>query len=140
MTSKQSYGRSVKRSRQCVNCGHRFVTLEQQRLSVDAKVRKFDGRIMYFDPNRLEQSLRKAIGKSPCSETDFDVLFNKILVELNHKPVSEIPTTKIESVTFRYLREFMPIGALRYKMHQRNMTLNKLDSVLEKVNSDNITE
>ena len=69
---------STRRRRECLECGHRFSTIEEV-LREDLAVVKRDGRRESFDRTKLAMGLRRAIAKRPIDAEQINEAFDRIV-------------------------------------------------------------
>ncbi len=96
-------GLSVKRRRECLNCGRRFTTYERVEESPIRVVKK-DGSRVDFDRNNILSGLRKACEKRPVSTEALEnivseiekVIYDKFEREVDTKFIGELVMQKLE--------------------------------------------
>ena len=72
---------SIRRRRECLDCGHRFNTIEEvQREGL--MVRKRDGRREEFDRDKMVDGIRKATIKRPVDVEQIQLLVNDVIEDL----------------------------------------------------------
>ena len=69
--------KSIRRRRECLNCGKRFTTYETV-VEVFPHIIKKDSRREDYDRSKLEKGVRKALEKRPVSEDDIRELVDKV--------------------------------------------------------------
>ncbi len=104
---------SIRRRRECFDCGHRFTTTEEV-LRADLQVVKRDGRREDFDGVKILSGLKKAVEKRPIDVQQIEMLTADVLASLEKEYDHEIPTRVIgEQIMFR-LRHLDQIAYVRY--------------------------
>ena len=96
-------GLSVKRRRECLNCGRRFTTYERVEES-PVRVVKKDGSRVDFDRSNILSGLRKACEKRPVSTEALEnivseiekVIYDKFEREVDTKFIGELVMQKLE--------------------------------------------
>jgi transcriptional repressor NrdR len=96
-------GLSVKRRRECLNCGRRFTTYERVEESPIRVVKK-DGSRVNFDRNNILTGLHKACEKRPVSTEALEnivseierVIYDKFEREVDTKFIGELVMQKLE--------------------------------------------
>ena len=89
---------SVRRRRECPECGSRFTTFERVQLRELIVVKK-NGEKTLFDRDKLEKSISLAVRKRPISAERVEKIVNSLQRKFESSGDSEITTVKIgESV------------------------------------------
>ena len=104
---------STRRRRECLECGHRFSTIEEV-LHEDLAVVKRDGRRESFDRTKLAMGLRRAIAKRPIDAEQINALLSETLRRIENEFDSEVPTRAIADAIMHRLRKVDGIAWLRY--------------------------
>ncbi len=108
-----SEGASIRRRRECLQCGKRFTTyeeVEEQPLMVIKK----DNRRERFDRKKLLAGLLKACEKRPVSMGDLEGLLDEIERELSQQFEREIPSREIGERVMRRLHALDPVAYVRF--------------------------
>lgn len=103
-------GTSIRRRRQCPNCGRRFTTLETTSLSV----LKRSGVIEPFSREKVVGGLRKACQGRPVSEDDLALLAQGVEETLRASGQAEIDSYEIGLAILGPLRELDEVAYLRF--------------------------
>ena len=74
-------GSSVRRRRECSNCGGRFTTFERVQVR-EIFVKKSSGASRLFDRDKLLKSINIACSKRPVTEEQIEKLVNKIVRDI----------------------------------------------------------
>ena len=104
---------STRRRRECLECGHRFSTIEEV-LREDLAVVKRDGRRESFDRTKLAMGLRRAIAKRPIDAEQVNGLLSETLRRIENEFDSEAPSRAIADAIMLRLRKVDSIAWLRY--------------------------
>jgi transcriptional repressor NrdR len=104
---------STRRRRECLECGHRFSTIEEV-LHEDLAVVKRDGRRESFDRTKLAMSLRRAIAKRPIDAEQINALLSETLRRIENEFDSEVPSRAIAEAIMLRLRKVDGVAWLRY--------------------------
>ena len=112
-------GATIRRRRQCLNCGGRFTTFERIQLR-ELTVVKMDGDKMPFDRDKLSRSLKIALRKRPVGEDRIERIVNSIQRQLETSGESEIPSKAIGEIVMENLRELDPVAYVRFASVYRN--------------------
>jgi transcriptional repressor NrdR len=106
-------GATIRRRRECLQCGHRFTTYEE----IDHEglmVIKRDGRREEFSRDKLHSGLRKACQKRPISPQAIEAVLDKIVEEITNKFENEVPGTAIGERVMDELRQLDDVAYIRY--------------------------
>ena len=104
---------STRRRRECLNCNHRFSTIEEV-LREDLVVMKRDGRRESFDRTKLAMGLRRAIAKRPIDAEQINALLSETLRRIENEYDNEVPSRVIAEAIMQRLRKVDEISWLRY--------------------------
>ena len=108
-----SGGDSVRRRRECVECGRRFTTYERVEGAGLVVVKK-DGRRQEYDPDKLRRKLRVALTKRPVGEEQIDALLRRVEAELLARGTAEVPSSAIGEAVLRELKELDEVAYIRF--------------------------
>jgi transcriptional repressor NrdR len=108
-----SGGESIRRRRECPNCGRRFTTYERVEGAGLVVVKK-DGRRQEFDPAKLRQKLRVALTKRPVGEEDIDRLLVRVEADLLALGTAEVPSSAIGESVLRELKALDEVAYIRF--------------------------
>ena len=112
--SRQSEdGTSIRRRRECENCGRRFTTYERIDL-VPLMVIKKDQTREAFDVGKLRSGIVKACEKRPVPLEKIDVLVRDIEQTLNGLADSEITSKKIGELVMDGLKSLDEVAYVRF--------------------------
>ena len=112
-TRSSKEGDTIRRRRQCLQCGFRFTTFESI-LPADIYVVKKDGRREDFSPDKLRNGIRLACWKRPISQTQIDQIVSDIATQLAHSPNAEVESQFIGELTMEALRNVDEVAFVRY--------------------------
>lgn len=104
---------SIRRRRECLNCGYRFTTIEEV-LRADLQVVKRDGRREDFDRTKILSGLRKAVEKRPIDVMQIEMLVADVLATLEREYDHEIPSQAIGEHIMERLKHLDQIAYVRY--------------------------
>ena len=108
-----SDGASIRRRRECLDCGKRFTTyehVEEQPLMVVKK----DGRREPFDRHKLLAGLVKACEKRPVSMDDLEQLVDELERELSQQFEREVPSREVGERVMKKLHALDPVAYVRF--------------------------
>ncbi|WP_092609262.1 transcriptional regulator NrdR [Raineyella antarctica] len=103
-------GCSIRRRRQCPECGRRFSTLEQMQLSVS----KRSGVVEPFDRDKVVQGVRKACKGRPVTEDQLARLGQKVEEAVRASGQTIIPAPEVGVAILGPLRELDEVAYLRF--------------------------
>ena len=106
-------GFSVKRRRECLNCGRRFTTYERVEESPIRVVKK-DGSRINFNRNKILTGLLKACEKRPVSIDTLENIVSEIESVVYDKFEREIATTSIGELVMQHLRVLDKVAYVRF--------------------------
>lgn len=104
---------SIRRRRECLECGYRFTTIEEV-LRADLQVVKRDGRREDFDRSKMLGGLKKAVEKRPIDVMQIEMLIADVLASLEKEFDHEIPAHAIGEQIMLRLRHLDQIAYVRY--------------------------
>ncbi len=103
----------IRRRRKCLDCSHRYSTIEEV-LREDLAVVKRDGRRENFDRAKLANSLRRALHKRPVDAEQVDALLSEVLRRIENEFDHEAPARAIADTLMQRLRNVDETAWLRY--------------------------
>ena len=108
-------GESIRRRRECLDCGYRFTSYER----IEEKpfmVVKRDGRRQPFDRSKLEKGIQRALEKRSVATSTIENLINEIEDEaiMRGKPAREITTSELGELVLEYLYKFDKVAYIRF--------------------------
>ncbi|HEY2342339.1 MAG TPA: transcriptional regulator NrdR [Chthoniobacteraceae bacterium] len=106
-------GRSIRRRRECVGCGHRFTTYEEIERA-EIRVLKRNGSSEPFDKHKLLAGMSKACEKRPVSMEMLERAAEEIIQELEANFEREIPSQSIGAKAMEHLHALDEIAYVRY--------------------------
>jgi transcriptional repressor NrdR len=106
-------GSSIRRRRQCEDCGARFTTFERIQLR-DIIVVKSEDRREVFDRNKLERSVAIACRKRPVSQERIDKLVSSIQRQVETSGESEIASSAIGEMVMNGLQALDTVAYIRF--------------------------
>jgi len=103
-------GASIRRRRQCPECGRRFTTVETASLSVT----KRSGASEPFSRDKVLSGVRKACQGRPVSEDDLALLAQRVEETVRSSGVAEIEAHEVGMAVLAPLRELDEVAYLRF--------------------------
>lgn len=124
-------GDSIRRRRECLNCGKRFTTYERVE-EVAQMVIKKDGRRETFDRWKMKSGILKAIQKRPISMDQVDVMVDDIERTLFGGSDHEVPTEIIGEAIMDRLKKLDDVAYVRFaSVYRQFKDLNEFMSELK---------
>ena len=114
-------GSSIRRRRECMNCGRRFTTYEKLEL-VPLMVVKRDGRREAFDAQKIKTGLLKACEKLPVSVQQIDDICARIEQAAYGSMEGEIPSQRIGDMVMAELKALNDVAYVRFAAVYRKFT------------------
>src|SRR5919112_2991441 len=108
-----SGGDSIRRRRECNDCGRRFTTYERVE-PVSLVIVKKDGRRQEFDPAKLRQKLRVALTKRPVGEAEIEALMARVEADLLARGTAEVPSSAIGEAVLQELKALDEVAYIRF--------------------------
>lgn len=106
-------GATIRRRRECLECGRRFTSYEQIE-KIPYLVVKVDGRREEFSRQKLLAGLQKACQKRPIPAKNQEEIAELIEQRLHQREEREIGTQEIGTVIMEKLRELDPVAYVRF--------------------------
>ncbi len=106
-------GATIRRRRECLECGRRFTSYEQIE-DIPYLVVKADGRREEFSRSKLLGGLMKACEKRPIPARKQEEIVELIERRLHLKEEREISTQEIGAAVMEELRELDPVAYVRF--------------------------
>ena len=110
---------TIRRRRQCPNCGARFTTFERVQLR-ELTVLKSNDKHETFDRDKLLRSMTIALRKRPVDPDRVERVVNGIVRRLESSGESEIPTKLIGELIMDALASLDPVAYVRFASVYRN--------------------
>ena len=114
-------GRTIRRRRECMQCGRRFTTYETIE-TTPVLVNKNDGTRQAFDANKIKNGIIKACEKRPVSLSKIDKLVEDIKKEVYNSLEQEISSKRIGEMVMEGLRGIDEVAYVRYASVYRQFT------------------
>ena len=106
-------GTSIRRRRECPDCGRRFTTYEKYE-ETPLVVSKKDGRRELFDAKKLLGGLLKAFEKRPVPYEKVQEIADSVERELRMNGESEVESARIGELVMQHLEETKHIAYVRF--------------------------
>ena len=128
-------GNSIRRRRECINCGRRFTTYEKVELSPLFVVKK-DGRRAGFDGQKIKAGILHACDKLPVSMQQIDEIVTRVEQKAYATMEGEIPSEKIGDMVMDELKQLNDVAYVRFAAVYRKFTdvgtfMNELQKLVD---------
>lgn len=133
-------GLSIKRRRECINCGFRFTTYEVIETTTILVV-KADGTRQPFDVNKIKNGIIKACEKRPVAIKDIDRVVDEIQKHVYNLMVQEISSKEIGELVMNGLCTLDEVAYVRFASVYRQFKdissfMNELKKLTKSINDD----
>ena len=129
-------GTSIRRRRECPECGRRFTTYEKYEETPLLVIKK-DGRRELFDSQKLTNGLLKAFEKRPFSYEQIQSIASGIERDLRALGESEVKSTLIGETVMKALEKIDQIAYVRFaSVYRQFKDINTFMSELNKLLSE----
>ena len=127
---------TIRRRRQCPNCGARFTTFERVQLR-ELNVLKSNDKRETFDRDKLLRSMTIALRKRPVDPDRVERVVNGIVRRLESSGESEIPTKLIGELIMDALASLDPVAYVRFASVYRNFReARDFEEFIEKLDAE----
>lgn len=124
---------TIRRRRQCSNCGKRFTTYERI-AQTGLMVIKQDSRREAFDRQKLMSGIVKACAKRPVPMEAIEALVDEIEMELHALGKSEVDSQKIGQMLMERLRVLDDVAYVRFaSVYRRFADLDSLSIEIQRL-------
>jgi len=106
-------GNTIRRRRECLECGHRYTTIETL-VRDGIVVTKRDGRREEFDREKLFRAIRAACHKRPVDLEQITMIVDDVIDALEAQYESEIPSRAIGDEVMRHLQRIDQVAYVRF--------------------------
>jgi transcriptional repressor NrdR len=106
-------GATVRRRRECPQCGERFNTFETAELKLPAIVKSGERR-ENFDERKLRTSFERALQKRPVASDAVDAAVREIVNDLRRSGEREIPSRQVGELVMRELKKLDQVAYVRF--------------------------
>lgn len=114
-------GNSIRRRRECINCGRRFTTYEKVEAQQLLVVKKDNSREL-FDPQKLRNGIIAACHKRPVSAAEIEKVVSSVEQMAYNNLQEEITTRRIGEMVMEALRKLDEVAYIRFASVYRSFT------------------
>lgn len=104
---------SIRRRRECLNCGRRFTTYERIEMT-PILVIKSDGSRQSFDSGKLKGGIIKACEKRPVSMSQIEGIVSEIEKRIQNKLSQEVRSSEIGEMVMDALKDLDEVAYVRF--------------------------
>ncbi len=123
-------GRTIRRRRECVQCGKRFTTYETIE-DTPVLVVKSGGTRQSYDPQKVKSGIIKSCEKRPVSMEKIDKLVEDITKRVYNSMEQEISSKQIGEMVMEGLKNLDEVAYVRYASVYRSFT--DIDSFMQEL-------
>ncbi|MBX7171204.1 MAG: transcriptional regulator NrdR [Pyrinomonadaceae bacterium] len=106
-------GDSIRRRRECLECGRRFTSYERID-EIPYMVVKKDGRREIFDRKKVMSGLLRACEKRPISATQLEGIVDLVEKAVQDAPDREISTNDVGKIIMKQLKKLDKVAYVRF--------------------------
>jgi transcriptional repressor NrdR len=128
--TRDSRNNTIRRRRECANCGKRFTTYEYIE-AIELMVRKKDGRTERFDLDKIIRGLQKACEKRPVTLGQIRDLAERVRQDLMAQGKEEVTSQEIGDLVIKYLKALDHVAYVRFaSVYRKFEELNDFRKVI----------
>lgn len=113
LETRDSPDNTVRRRKECADCGKRFTSYEYVE-TVELMVKKKDGRLERFDLNKIVRGLQKACEKRPVTMDQIHEIAEQVRQELMLSGKEEVSSREIGDLVVKHLKKVDRICYIRF--------------------------
>lgn len=113
LETRDSPDNTVRRRRECGECGRRFTSYEYVE-TVELMVKKKDSRLERFDLNKIVRGLQKACEKRPVTMEQIHQLTEQVRQDLAMSGKVEVSSREIGDLVVKYLKRLDRVAYVRF--------------------------
>ena len=106
-------GNSIRRKRECIQCGKRFTTYETIEKPTVLVIKKDQSREL-FDENKIRSGILAACHKRPVSAAEIDAIVTRVTQTVYNSMQEEVTTRKIGEMIMEELRQLDEVAYIRF--------------------------
>ena len=124
-------GRTIRRRRECTECGRRFTTYEKLEEVLPMVVKK-DGRREPFNREKITSGIRKACQKRPVSMTKIEEFVDSLELYFQELGKKEIDSKEVGERVINALKEWDEVAYVRFaSVYRQFRDINEFMAELE---------
>jgi transcriptional repressor NrdR len=106
-------GTTVRRRRECNRCSFRFTTYERPEWET-LQVKKRDGAIEPFDPEKIRRGIDRAVEKRPVTDDEVNRIVDGIRADVRERETRIVSSKLLGELVSERLRETDPVAYIRF--------------------------
>jgi len=122
---------TVRRRRECKDCGHRFTTYERPELKV--RVVKEDGSREDFTEEKVKKGILKACEKRPVSDEEIEKLVRDVVQKIRRKGTNEVKSREIGKLVMDGLKDLDKVAYIRFASVYKSFDLETLEKEIKTI-------
>lgn len=135
-TDSSDDGRAVRRRRECQRCSFRFTTYERAEWD-SLQVKKRDGTIEPYDPEKIRRGIERAVEKRPVESATVSEIVETVQTHVEENETQIVSTGLIGDLVSEQLRKVDQVAYIRFVSVYKAFSepeefLDELDAVLER--------
>ena len=128
--TRNSRNNTIRRRRECTNCGKRFTTYEYIE-AIELMVQKKDGRTERFDLDKIIRGLQKACEKRPVTMEQIRDVAERVRQDLMAQGKEEVTSQEIGDLVIKYLKALDHVAYVRFaSVYRKFEELNDFRKVI----------
>jgi transcriptional repressor NrdR len=132
-------GDTIRRRRECEECGGRFTTYERAEAPALAVIKR-DGKREAFDRQKLLRGLSRAANKRPITDTQLEALADAIAAQARAAGTGEVDAEYVGELALRGLADLDPVtGILFASVYRQFADLAELEAEVRRIKSEPVT-
>lgn len=129
-------GATVRRRRECPQCGERFNTFETAELKLPAIVKSGERR-ENFDERKLRTSFERALQKRPVASHAVDAAVRAVIDDLRKSGEREVPSRHVGELVMRELKKLDQVAYVRFaSVYRKFEDVHAFREEIEKLERD----
>ncbi len=106
-------GKTIRRRRECLACGHRFTTFEEI-MREELRVVKRDGRLEEFSRQKLYTGIMTACQKRPVSAEQIDAIIDGVVEEVGKLDENDVKSSLLGELVMKRLEKLDSVAYVRF--------------------------
>ena len=113
LETRDSPDNTVRRRKECADCGKRFTSYEYVE-TIELMVKKKDGRPERFDVNKIIRGLQKACEKRPCTMEQIHQIAEQVTQDVMMLGRDEVKSREIGDLVMKRLKKVDRVAYIRF--------------------------
>ena len=126
-------GRTIRRRRECTDCGRRFTTYERLEETLPLVIKK-DGRREPFNREKIIEGIKKSCQKRPVSITKIEEFVDSLEVYFHELGKKEVDSKEVGERVITNLKEWDEVAYVRFaSVYRQFKDINEFMAELEAI-------